>query len=166
MARTVIDKQSKNLESLKEFGTDYMKENIFKPRVILNEVHYNKNMLQIGKKMDGSIYTLDLSEACRCLILGATRCMPKGTIVQTKKGFSKIEDCKNVLSYNFEKGVVENKECIVHKSGLKKVVIIKTEVGDIKCSPEHKWFVKRNNKIIEVETKRLKKTDKLLRIND
>jgi len=102
MARKVIDKQSKNIETLKEFGTDYMKENIFRPRIVVPEVHYNKNMLQIGRRMDGSIYTLDLSEACRCLILGATRSGKTfllreivDRLYQTERDVLIINDCKN-----------------------------------------------------------------------
>lgn len=73
LAKKEFEEVSKNIETLKEFGTPYMKENLFKPKVVKPEVHYGKNFLQVGKKLDGSIYYLDLTEACRILFLGATR---------------------------------------------------------------------------------------------
>lgn len=101
MVKTYIPKQSKNIEVLKEFGTDYMKENLFKPVEIKPEIHYNKNMLQIGRKLDGSIYALDLTEACRVLILGATRSGKTfllreiiDRLYQTERDVLILNDCK------------------------------------------------------------------------
>ena len=160
-----MEEESKNLKSLREFGTTYMKENLFKPKKEKIEVHYNKNHLQIGRKLDGSVYYIDLTEACRILLLGATRCMPLGTLVKTKYGFKKIQDCNEVLSYNFKNKKVENKKCLVHNSGKQRVWLIKTKFGEIKCSKNHKWLISRNGLILEVETENLYKTDKLLRVN-
>ena len=65
--------RSKNIKSLKVFGNKYSQE-LFTPEppppVV---VKYGKDNLQIGKRLDGSIYTLDLTESCRMLIVGSTR---------------------------------------------------------------------------------------------
>ena len=155
----------KNLEPLKELGNNYFKS-LFRPKPKPTpKVTYSKNDLQIATRIrDGSVYTIDLREACRILVLGATRCMPLGTLVRTKDGVVKIEDAKRVLSYNFKSKKVEEKECVVSFSGKKKIFIIKTKYGDIRCSPNHKLYVKRNGKIEEVEAQNIKKTDKLLRV--
>ena len=154
------------LSDVKVFGSDYMKDSLTdEVKEEVPEVVYGKNHLQVGRRVsDGSIYTIDISEACRVLALGATRCLPKGTLVKTIDGFKSIESCDKVLSYNFNKNIIEEKQCIVNDSGLKDVFEIHLPKKVIKCSANHKWFVKRNNNIIEVETKDILLTDKLLRI--
>ena len=154
----------RSIESLKYMGSKYFRDNLFQEEEEKIEVDYNKNHLQIGTCVeDGSIYTIDLTDGIKLLIAGLSGCMPKGTLVKVPEGYKPIEECKNVLSYNFDKKTIENKKCIVHPSGKKKVVKIKTSEGVMVCSPEHKWFVKRNGKRIVVQTKDLLKTDKLLR---
>lgn len=69
-----MEEMSKNFEALKIFGTKFIKEEIFKPPPkVIEKVSYGKNHLQIGRKLDGSIYRIDLTEACRILLVGSTR---------------------------------------------------------------------------------------------
>lgn len=154
----------KNLESLKIFGTKYFKEQLFKPPPeVIEDIKYGKNNLQVGRKLDGSIYTLDLSEACRMLFVGATRCMPKGTLINTPDGHIPIESCKEVYSYNIKHRSLQRKSCKVTSSGKMKVVQIYILGGGMyECSAEHKWLIYRNNKFKVVETKDLKQKDHLL----
>jgi hypothetical protein len=60
--------------------------------------------------------------------------------------------------------VFQEEECQIHNSGKQKIFKIKTKFGIIRCSPNHKWIVKRDGKIMEIETKSLYKTDRLLRL--
>ena len=156
----------KNLQPLKEFGNAYF-QNLFRPKPkVIPDVKYSKNDLQIAKRIkDGSTYTLDLREACRILVLGATRCMPLGTLVRTKDGVVKIEDAKKVLSYNLRYNVVQEKECVVHSNQKCKIAEIHTIHGEVmKCSHNHKWIVLSNGKIRKVETKKLTNKDSLMNV--
>jgi len=155
---------SENLESLKIFGTKYFKEQLFKPPPeVIEDVKYSKNHLQVGRKLDGSIYTLDLTEACRMLFIGATRCMPKGTLINTPDGHKLIEDCKEVYSFNTKTRSLEKKSCKAVNSGKIKVVQVYILGGGMyECSAEHEWLVYRNNKFKVVETRDLKQKDHLL----
>lgn len=89
-------------------------------------------------------------------------CMPLGTLIKTPKGLKKIEETKEVLSYNFKKKKIETKKAIVHNVGKKQLVKVHTSKGILKCSPEHKWFVLRDKKIDILMTKDLKISDNLL----
>jgi len=91
-----------NLEPLKTFKVPYFKDNLFKPEVVKPVVVYNKNNLQIGKRLDGSVYTLDIREACRILLLGATRSGKSYTLRSIsdrlhiiKKDIIFLNDCKD-----------------------------------------------------------------------
>lgn len=95
---------------------------------------------------------------------GKTYCMPKGTLIKTPNGIKPIEDVEEVLSYNFKKKKIEPKKAIIIPSGKKRVFYIYTKKGIMKCSPEHRWFVIRDNKRQIIETKDLKTSDYLLYI--
>jgi len=97
-------------------------------------------------------------------IIGDANCMPKGTLVKTPTGLKKIEEIETVLSYNFKKAKIEQKKAKIHLVGKKKVVLIKTKEGILKCSSDHKWFVCRNGEIIVLPTKDLNTSDVLLKI--
>ena len=62
----------KSIKNLKTFGNDYFKDSFFKPKPMA-DIKYNKNYLQIGRTLDGKTYALDLTEAVRIVMLGATR---------------------------------------------------------------------------------------------
>jgi hypothetical protein len=65
---------NEGLEVLRgDLGTLYFKDSLFRPVIEKKEIQYGKNHLQIGRRMDGSVFTLDLSEACRISGVGATR---------------------------------------------------------------------------------------------
>jgi len=150
--------------NLKDWETPYFRESRKDPPK-KKVAHYNKDFLQVGRRIkDNSIYYIDLKEACRMLIVGATRCMPKGTLVKTPKGLQPIESCNEVLSYNFKKKKIESKKCIVHNQNKQKVLKIKTKYGIIKCSYTHKFPVMRDGKLEFVKAQNLKKSDKLLKI--
>lgn len=58
-------------KSLKKFGNKYFIDSFYpKKKEVMK---YNKNHLAIGRKLDGKIYYLDLSEAVRIIMIGATR---------------------------------------------------------------------------------------------
>lgn len=99
------------------------------------------------------------------IIVGSRGCMPKGTLVQTSKGLIPIEKVNDVLSYNFENGIVESKPTESFYTGKKRVYKIHTPHGIIKCSSSHKWIIERKGKIMEVETSEINPdTDVLLKV--
>ena len=131
--------------------------------------HYVYNPPKVLETIEGSYKDWEkfmLKYPRLVLVLGARRCMPKGTLIRTPKGLEKIEEVNQVLSYNLNKNKVETKNAIVYPSGKKQVVRIKTSKGIIECSPNHKWIIIRNKEIIETETKDLYTTDYLLLVND
>lgn len=165
-----MGKYSENINRLKSFGTPYAKKEMFREKPIPEkEMVYDKNFLVIGKYADkthpkfGQPYYIDLSQALRILLLGMTRCLPIGTKIRTENGLVKIEDVDKVLSYNFEKKRIEEKQAIVHNRNFQKLVKITTPKGIIKCSPNHKWYVRRDNQIKIIETKDLLLTDKFVK---
>jgi len=93
---------------------------------------------------------------------GKTYCMPKGTLIKTPNGLKPIEKVKEVLSYNFNKKKIESKKAQLSYAGKKQLCIIHTKKGWLKCSPEHKWFVIRDNKRQIIKTKDLNTSDYLL----
>lgn len=157
--------EQESLESLKIWGNNYFKESFFKKEVVKPKIIYGRDHLQIGRRIsDGSIYAIDIKEACRMLFVGSTRCLEVGTLLKTKDGLVKIENAKKVLSYNFKTKEVEEKECIVHNPNKQKVMIIKTKYGNIKCSYNHKFPVIRDGEVKHIEAQNLKITDKLLKV--
>jgi len=93
---------------------------------------------------------------------GKTYCMPKGTLIKTPNGLKPIEKIKEVLSYNFNKKKIESKKAQLSYAGKKQLCIIHTKKGWLKCSPEHKWFIIRDNKRQIIKTKDLNTSDYLL----
>ncbi len=159
-------KLSRNLETLREFGNIYSKEEIFRPPPVeIEKVTYDKNSLIIGRRIsDNSVYKIDLKEACRMVILGATRCLPLDTLVKTKNGYCKIQEVDKVLSYNFKTNKVEEKETIIHEKSFQKIIKIRTKFGIITCSHNHKFPVMRDGKVTKVQAKDLLNSDKLLQV--
>jgi HNH endonuclease len=146
---------------IESMGNKYMKNAFLteEPEVFT----YEPKRIPIGRDNLQNIFWLEYEDAIRFIVVGMAGCLPKGTLVRTKKGFEKIENVNEVISKNFKTGHTENKEAMPIYSGKKKIVKIKTKYGEIQCSPEHKWIVKRDGKICEIATTELKTTDKLLR---
>lgn len=154
-----------NFTSSREMMNPYLQKELFRRPKPKPKISYGRENVQIGRRVrDGSVYTLNVKEASRMLILGLTRCMPLGTLVKTKNGLEKIEDVKEVASYNFEKNKIEYKKCVVHNKSIQKIVRIKTSVGEVVCSHNHKMYAKRNGDIMLIEAKDFRKTDKLLKV--
>lgn len=63
-------KQEDSLEPLRELGNNYFKKGLFKEEE--KEMHYSKK-LAIGRKRTGATYYIDLTEACRIVMIGMTR---------------------------------------------------------------------------------------------
>jgi hypothetical protein len=154
-----------NFRASKEMMNPYMQEELFRKAKPKPKITYGRGKVQIGRNVrDGSIYTLDIEEACRVLLLGLTRCMPKGTLVKTKNGLEKIEDVQEVASFNFDNNQIEYKKCSQHSPSEQKIVKIKTKEGIIECSNNHKWIINRDGQQLLVITSELKTTDKLLKV--
>lgn len=61
------------IDTLKTFGTQYFKDSFFNKPVKIEPIKYGKHNLQIGKKLNGQVYCLDIKESFRGILLGATR---------------------------------------------------------------------------------------------
>ena len=59
-------------EGFETLGNNYFKGS-FKKEIIENDMVYDKHMLCIGKNIRGKPYYLNLKEACRIIVIGATR---------------------------------------------------------------------------------------------
>jgi len=99
-----MKKFSDNIKSLKTFGNKYFKSELFIPEPkVIKEIKYGKNHLQVARRIsDGSIYYLDLTEACRILVVGATRSGKTywmraiaDRLVQTGRDLVLLSDVKN-----------------------------------------------------------------------
>lgn len=67
------DNERRTMNTIRTFGNRYIKDSFIKPKPVEPMV-YDKNHLCIGKKVEtGQPYYLDLSEACRIIMVGATR---------------------------------------------------------------------------------------------
>lgn len=155
-----------NFKNENSFMNPYFRDELLKQPPVEEKVRYGKVNVQIGRRTDGSIFTMDMGDAIRCVMVGSAGCVPYDTKVQTKDGLKKIGECHNskVLSFNFEKGIIEEKDSILHPAGKKKIVRIKTSAGEIICSPKHRFYVKRNGKTIIMKANEILKTDKFLKV--
>lgn len=62
------------LDDIKVFGTDYFKKSLFVREKEPEKVEYSSDSIPFGRRIsDGSVYYIDLSQACRILGIGATR---------------------------------------------------------------------------------------------
>jgi len=63
-----------NLGSVKEMLNSYIHDSLFKKPKLKPKISYGKKNIQIGRRVsDGSIYSLNVEEAFRMLVLGLTR---------------------------------------------------------------------------------------------
>ncbi len=60
-----------SLKYVRKFGSNYLKDSLF--TVEEKKRTYGKKMIPIGTKRNGQVYYLDLSHACRILLIGMTR---------------------------------------------------------------------------------------------
>lgn len=144
----------------------------FKPKQVKQKFY--RDRLALGFDADRFFYEgikkpirARLNEsAFHTIVLGKTGCLPKGTMIKTPNGKKPIEEINEVLSYNFKTEKIEPKHATISNSGYKKIIKIHTEMGVIECSPEHRWFVEKNGKIIIKKAIFLNKKDKLLLIGE
>lgn len=164
-----METHQKRLKHLKQVGSDYFKENLFIKKEVPRS--YDRKLIAFAKKRNGSIYYLDLTEACRILALGMTRCLAKGTLIQTEDGIKKIEDLvdgERVKSYNFETKEIELKPIASFGKGTEKE-LFEVELEDgrkIFCSEQHTLFIKKEGRIIEKELQNIKVGDDLVTEDD
>lgn len=101
-------------------------------------------------------------------LLQGLNCLPYYTTVMTIGGVKQIKELtsgEEIASWNFKQDKLEYKKLKVWNAGLKQVVKIRTENGQVlECSPNHKWIVKSNGKIIEKQAKDLNNSDVLLQL--
>lgn len=99
------------LEHLRIIGGDYARKNLFKPEK--EDVSYNPNMLAIGRRIvrgrEVGKYYLDLREACRIIVVGATRSGKSflirrmtDTLVDSGNCAVNLFDCKDEMKSSIE----------------------------------------------------------------
>ncbi|MFH1500509.1 MAG: Hint domain-containing protein [archaeon] len=102
------------------------------------------------------------------LIIITQSCMPLKTKIITEKGVQSLGKLKmgdKVLSYNIKKRRLEFKK-VFAISPIKKQRVIEIQTQDgkiIKCSPEHKLIVKKEEKLIKKKAKDLTEKDILFK---
>ena len=95
-------------------------------------------------------------------------CLPFYTKIITSKGIKEISDLlgdEYLPSYNFRLKKIELKPFKSKHVGLKPVIRIHTKKGIIECSPEHRWFVKKNDLIELKRAKDLNDDDHIIYID-
>lgn len=92
--------KTENENKWRTFGNKYMKESFAKEKKKI--LTYSKSNLLIGRKSSGAPYYLDLREACRIILIGATRSGKTFAIRSmcdrinlTNKHIIFLNDCKN-----------------------------------------------------------------------
>lgn len=101
--------EKRMLNNIRTFGNHYIKDSFIKPKPIEPMV-YDKNYLCIGKKVEsGQPYYLDLSEACRIIMVGATRSGKTFSIRSMQDRLALLEydichlnDCKDEFKSSIE----------------------------------------------------------------
>jgi very-short-patch-repair endonuclease len=102
-----------------------------------------------------------------CLISGIEGCCAEDTKIRTPDGYKSLKElgpCEtDIKSWDFEKQEMVDTRAKIIDTGEKEVFEIETSRGKkIVVTADHKMFVKRNHKIIEVAIKNLLSTDKLV----
>ena len=102
------------------------------------------------------------------LFTGMEGCLDESTLIQTNNGNKYLKEFRNnqiisIKSFNFEKRKIVDSIAIVKNSGNKDIYEIKLEnEKSINATLEHKFFIKKINKIIEIELKNIKEGDLLV----
>lgn len=108
-------------------------------------------------------------------IKGSTRCLSKDTKIYTIQDneiiTEKLSELKRnkilrILSYNFLNKKIEMDFARLSKPKKRKIYKLTTETGKyVYASPEHKFFILKNSKILELKLKDLKKGDVLVSLH-
>jgi ribonucleotide reductase class II len=113
-------------------GPGPLKECLEKIRVILDKV--------VGRKITSTDIVDLMNIIGKCVVAGGVRrCLPEGTEVHTRRGLLPIEDVSvgdEVRTTEGWRKVVEN----VYQ-GRQPVVDIRTQLGDFRCTPQHRMKV-------------------------
>jgi hypothetical protein len=103
------------------------------------------------------------------LVSGRTGCLSKETEVMIPgQGSVKICDCPKtftVYSYNFGKDQIESKPAVLVNSGIKKVRWLRlSNCKEVRCTDDHKFFVKTKNGYTEKKMLDLRVGDELFQM--
>jgi hypothetical protein len=100
------------------------------------------------------------------IVSGEKGCLSGDTPIKTAVGNFRIKDIAardEILSYNFKSGRIERSPCKLIDSGVQDVNEIELESGKkVKATLNHVFFVKRDDKIIELQLKDIKEGDLLV----
>jgi len=107
-----------------------------------------------------SVDCLDIVNIIASIVVAGNvrRCLPAGSKIHTSMGMINIEDIiigDEVLTTNGYKKVKN-----VFNQGLQEVLVIKTDSGDFKCTPNHRMLVYNDNKDESFEDKYKKSSHK------
>ena len=118
----------------------------------------NLDMLKVQIKKDWDF----------CIIIdGIERCLAEDTLIKTNKGDKYIKELMNktftVSTYNIKKNKEEEGKATVIDTGKQTIYEIETEDGrKVQATKNHTFFIKRNEKIIEIKLKDLKEGEELI----
>jgi len=142
-----------------------------KRKKIVKNITYDKNSIIIGRDVQqGNLVYVNTENAEKILVIGATRCLSEDTLLDTDKGNIEIGKLKEGQWFNVktltEKGI-EYKPAFKVKDTETELYELELYSGQkVKCSAEHKFFIKKNDKIIEKKLKYLQVDDVILEESD
>ena len=126
--------------------------------VVSQEIMYISRILNLSiTKPDYSNMRYD-----KIVIATDADCLVEGTKVVTESGIKNIEDINPFEKVKTHKGNLKSVSTVT-KTKKSNTILIKTALGDIESSLNHKHFVKRDGEIIEVLAHEILKTDKFLK---
>jgi len=97
--------------------------------------------MYLDDKIDKTCCVVDIINLIGvCVVAGGIRrCLPKGTLIHTTKGFVKIENVQKGMKVITANG--KYKICELIHQGKQQTIKISTEIGDLICTPNHKIAV-------------------------
>ena len=148
-------------EKLKTFGGYASGYKPFMEMMI--KIHNVLKKDNITKKKLKPIDCLDIANIIGVSVVsgGVRRCLPKGTLVHAEKGLIPIEEIKINDMVMTSKGYALVTDWV--SQGLQELLTINTQMGEFKCTPQHKIAIMDNVNSYEwVYAKDLKENDRMI----
>jgi len=117
---------------------------------------------KIGKKLSSVNITDIFNNIGKCVVAGnVRRCLPKGTLIHTKKGLIPIEKIKKGMDVATSQGYSKVSEIL--EQGDQEIITINSQIGDFQCTPNHKIAIMNDiGQYIWKNAINIKKNDRLV----
>jgi len=127
-----------------------------------------KHIVPIGYRPNGTEINIELPlKRSKVMSVVAPRgCLPIDSLIMTPNGLTELKNLNlidKIFSFDFSARKIREDIAMKIDAGRKKLYRIITETNkELICSPDHKWFVFDNKKIVERKTKNLQIGNKLV----